>query len=130
MAARRDNDDHGSGIVRTSARKPQPEREAQKTTEPESTTVRATKLSTAEVVKSGLQQVADLTGKEVIGVTSVKALEDGWLVDVEAIEDRRVPSSGDLLAVYEAQLAADGALLGYRRKKRYSRGWGDKGDAL
>ena len=86
-------------------------------------------LSTAEVAAAGLRQIAELTGKEVIGVTSIKALDDGWSVEVEAVEDHRIPSSSDLLALYEAQLATDGALVGYRRRKRYPRGWGDKGDS-
>ena len=47
--------------------------------------------------------------------------EDGWLVSVEVLEDRRVPSSGDILALYEAELDPDGSLLAYRRARRYSR---------
>ncbi len=37
------------------------------------------------------------------------------------LEDRRVPSSGDILALYEAELDPDGSLLAYRRARRYSR---------
>ncbi|HZM80649.1 MAG TPA: gas vesicle protein [Candidatus Limnocylindrales bacterium] len=129
MSAGKDSDTHGSGLVRTSAKRPESGREVSKKAEPESTTHRPSGLSTADVAGAGLRQIAELTGKEVLGVTSIKAIEDGWIVEVEAIEDRRIPSSSDLLAVYEAQLATDGALLGYRRRKRYARGWGDKGDA-
>lgn len=135
MVERRNSDDQGSGLVRTrsSRREPQrePQREAEQTESTQqktATTAKTSRLSAAEVVKSGLEQVAGLTGKEVLGVTSVRAAEDGWLVDVEAVEDRRIPSSSDLLAIYEAQLGPDGALLGYRRKKRYSRGSGDRGE--
>lgn len=130
MSADKNSDDRGSGLVRTRAKKPEPEREQARTAEPESNAGKTSRLSTVEVAGAGLRQIAELTGKEVIGVTSIRALEDGWSVEVEAVEDRRIPSSSDLLAVYEAQLGTDGALVGYRRKKRYARGWGDKGDAL
>ena len=128
MSAGKNSDTQGSGLVRTSAGKRAPEREALRTTGPESVSGKPSRLSPAQVAGAGLRQIAELTGREVVGVTSIKALEDGWLVEVEAVEDRRIPSSGDLLALYEAQLGADGELLGYRRRKRYTRGWGDKGE--
>jgi hypothetical protein len=128
VSAGKNSESHGSGLVRTKADKPGSGGEASSNT-PESTARKPSRLSTGEVARAGLRQIADLTGKEVIGVTSIKALEDGWSVEVEAVEDRRIPSSSDLLALYEAQLATDGALVGYRRRKRYPRGWGDKGDA-
>ena len=55
------------------------------------------------------------------GNISVKLDDGGWLVDVEVVETRRVPDSTDILAVYEAELDAEGELVGYRRVKRYSR---------
>src|SRR5262245_51131478 len=66
--------------------------------------------------------VAEMTGKEPEGVTGVEHTEGGgWLVDVEVVETRRIPDSTDILAVYEAELDADGELLAYRRVKRYTR---------
>ncbi len=41
------------------------------------------------------------------------------------IEDRRIPSSTDMLALYEVVLDMDGELLSYRRTRRYTRGAGD-----
>jgi Gas vesicle synthesis protein GvpO len=66
--------------------------------------------------------VAEMTGKEPEGITSLERAGDGgWLVGVEVVETRRIPDSTDILAVYEAELDADGELLAYRRVKRYSR---------
>ncbi|OBA83316.1 hypothetical protein A9W99_08315 [Mycobacterium sp. 1164966.3] len=48
--------------------------------------------------------------------------QGGWFVEVEVVEDRRIPSSADILALYELELDVDGALLGYGRIGRYSRG--------
>lgn len=78
-------------------------------------------LSAAAAAEAGLRQIASLTGKQPEGVIGVEPTEDGWLISVEVLEDRRVPSSGDILALYEAELDPDGSLLAYRRARRYSR---------
>ena len=41
--------------------------------------------------------------------------EDGWIIEVEIVEDRRIPSAADILALYEIELGPDGDLLGYWR---------------
>jgi len=87
---------------------------------------RLTAMSAGEV---GQRHIAALTGKQSEGVTQVQPAEDGWLVQVEVVEDRRVPSSGDILALYEAELDEEGDLLSYRRLRRYRRGRGDSSEA-
>ncbi|WP_283133146.1 gas vesicle protein GvpO [Rhizohabitans arisaemae] len=86
-------------------------------------------LSAAAAGETGLRHIAELTAREVEGVTLVKPAEEGWLVDVEVVEDRHIPSSGDVLALYEAELDSEGDLLSYRRLRRYRRGSGDDGGA-
>jgi hypothetical protein len=65
-----------------------------------------------------------------LGATSVMPTDDGWTVEVEVVEDRRIPSSTDMLALYEVVLDLDGELLSYRRTRRYVRGVGDSGSGL
>jgi gas vesicle protein GvpO len=48
--------------------------------------------------------------------------EGGWIVEAEVVEDRRIPSTADMLALYEIELDANGELLAYRRTRRYMRG--------
>ena len=84
-------------------------------------------LSAAEAGREGLVQITELTGKDPEGVTGVTRSEDGWLVTVEVVEDRRIPSSTDILSTYETEIDGDGELLSYRRVRRYSRGLGDDG---
>ncbi|GLW11959.1 hypothetical protein Misp01_70870 [Microtetraspora sp. NBRC 13810] len=81
-------------------------------------------LSAATAGSTGLRLIRELTGRDPEGVTLVKPVEDGWVVDVEVVEDRRIPSSGDILALYEAELDMGGDLLSYRRISRYRRGSG------
>lgn len=85
-------------------------------------------LSAAEAGREGLRQIAELTGKEPENVTGVTRSQDGWLVAVEVVEDRRIPSSSDILSTYETEIDDDGEPLSYRRTRRYSRGRGDNGD--
>jgi Gas vesicle synthesis protein GvpO len=85
-------------------------------------------LSAAEAGREGLRQIIELTGKDPESVTGVKRSQDGWLVTVEVVEDRRIPSSTDVLSTYETEIDGDGELLSYRRVQRYSRGRGNNGD--
>lgn len=87
------------------------------------------RFTAAEAGRRGMEQIAGLTGKDPEGVTGVERAEDGWIVTVEVVEDRRIPSSTDILATYETQLGPDGELDSYRRVRRYSRGRGDDGGA-
>ena len=84
-------------------------------------------LTAAQAAQAALRQIADLTGKQVEGIIGVGPAEEGWVVGIEVVEDRRIPSSSDILATYEAGLDMDGELLSYRRIGRYPRGRGDRG---
>lgn len=84
-------------------------------------------LSAATAGSAGPRYIADLTGKDTEGVTLVKPSEDGWTVEVQVVEDHRVPSSGDTLAIYTVDLDVDGELLSYRRVRSYKRAKGDPG---
>jgi hypothetical protein len=83
-----------------------------------------TQISAAQAGRVGLRQIAELTGKEAEGVTGIEPTEDGWLVTVEVVEDRHIPSSTDVLATYEIETDVAGELISYRRDQRYSRGHG------
>ncbi|MEH0934292.1 gas vesicle protein GvpO [Micromonospora psammae] len=82
-------------------------------------------VSAAEAGREGLRQIVGLTGKEPLGITSIQATDEGWLIGVEVVEDHRIPASTDLLGLYEVELDLDGGLLGYRRTRRYQRGKGE-----
>jgi hypothetical protein len=86
------------------------------------------RLSAAEASREGLRQITELTGKDPEGVSGVTPSQDGWLVTVDVVEDRRIPSSTDILSTYETEIADDGELLSYQRVRRYARGRGDSGD--
>jgi hypothetical protein len=82
-------------------------------------------LTARQAARTALRQIVELTAKRAESITGVERREDGWTVSIEVVEDRRVPSSADILATYETRLDEDGELMSYRRVRRYSRGRGD-----
>ncbi len=89
---------------------------------------RATRrIAAAGAAQAAVRQLTDLTARQPEGVTAIEPLEDGWVVGVEVVEDHRIPSSADILAIYEARIGFNGDLVSYRRTKRYARGRGDDG---
>ena len=90
---------------------------------------RSGSLTANQAAKEGLRQISELTGKRPEGVTGLESTDGGWVVGVEVVEDRRIPSSSDILATYEAEFGTAGELLSYRRRQRYSRGRGDASGA-
>jgi hypothetical protein len=85
------------------------------------------RLTAVTAGRAGLRYITELTGKGVEGVTMVKPAGDGWTVEVEVVEDHRVPSSGDTLAIYAVDLDSEGDLVSYRRVRSYKRARGDTG---
>lgn len=87
-------------------------------------------ISAPQAAQAGLRQIVELTGKDASGVVFVERAEDGWSVGVEMVEDRRIPSSSDILGLYQVQIGPDGDLTTYRRTRRYARGRGDSSEVV
>jgi Gas vesicle synthesis protein GvpO len=85
-------------------------------------------LSPDAVTRAAVRDIAELTGKQSLGITSLKRTDSGWEVEVEVLEDRRIPSSSDILGLYRAEIGADGSLVEFRRIRRYPRGKGDSSE--
>ena len=82
-------------------------------------------LDVLAAVRVGRRLIAAVTNREPEGVTSVEPTEAGWTIGVEVLEDRHIPSSSDVLALYEVEVDSAGTLLSYRRTQRYTRGRGN-----
>lgn len=74
------------------------------------------------IASDAARQLLDLTGREAEGITGVERTDDGWKVQVEVVEVRRIPDTTDMLALYEIETDNDGDVQGYRRLRRYVRG--------
>lgn len=80
------------------------------------------RMTAAQAAKAGLKQLTELIGKSPLGVAAVEPAQGGWLVSVEVLEASRIPSSADMLALYEVEIDDDAELVSYRRVRVYSRG--------
>ena len=74
------------------------------------------------VAAEAARQLVELTGKDAEGVVGLDRSDDGWKVEVEVVEVRRIPNTTDVLAMYEVEVDGRGSLKGYRRVRRYVRG--------
>lgn len=72
-------------------------------------------IALSNVVKTARQQLGELTGLEVASTVSVRKDETGWCIQVEVIEKRSLPSSQDILAIYELGIDEDGAVRDFSR---------------
>ena len=84
------------------------------------------KTSPGKLARTAAQQLLELTGRATEGVTSLEKDGDGWRVQVEVVEVRRIPNTTDVLALYEVDADDQGNLQGYRRIRRYVRGTPDE----
>jgi len=80
------------------------------------------RMSGSQVAASAAKQLLELTGKASEGVTALERTDDGWTVQIEVVEVRRIPDTTDVLSLYEVTVDADGNMEGYRRLRRYVRG--------
>jgi hypothetical protein len=78
--------------------------------------------SGVQVAADAAEQLATLIRTPVEAVTGLSRTEDGWRVELEVLEMRRIPESTDVLALYEVEADEDGNLTSYRRIERYVRG--------
>ncbi|MFC3574266.1 gas vesicle protein [Streptomyces yaanensis] len=78
-----------------------------------------------EVLRHARAQFTELTGLAPESVSSLERTEDGWALQIDAVELARVPDTMSLLATYEVELTDDGEVIGYRRVRRYERGRAD-----
>jgi hypothetical protein len=78
-----------------------------------------------EVLRTAGSEFGELTGLRPEAVTRLERSDDGWVIETEVTELRRVPETMSLMAAYEVTTDRRGRLTGYRRLRRYERGRAD-----
>ncbi|KAE8763926.1 gas vesicle protein [Georgenia thermotolerans] len=109
----------GDGGTREGEPREGSRRTAEPRDEPEE---RRPRLTARRAAILALEQLVELTGRAAEGIVGVERDHDGWKVTIEAVEDRHVPSTADIMAEYEVELDTDGELVAYHRRSRYVRG--------
>jgi hypothetical protein len=92
------------------------------------TSTRQGRLTGAQLANRAQRQLAEITGLQEEGVSSLARDDDGsWRVTVELLELSRVPDTDDVIGSYEVELDETGELIGYRRLRRYPRSQAGEG---
>jgi hypothetical protein len=85
------------------------------------------RLSAREAVEAVRDEFPALLGRPIEEVLGVQKTDDkNWLVMVQVVELERVPRTTDVLGAYAVELDEDGDLIGYRRRRRYTRAQTDE----
>jgi hypothetical protein len=72
--------------------------------------------SPREIVTGAIQQVQELIGRPIEGVTGMEKDGSEWRVTLEVVELERIPNTTDILGQYK-----DGEVTGAQRTRRYHR---------
>ena len=75
----------------------------------------------ARLGNRALEEIEGLVGCPAEGVSGIRRTDDGWVVLVDVLELERMPSTTDVLGLYEVTINGDDEVSGYRRVKRYLR---------
>lgn len=84
------------------------------------------RISAPDAMRKAARQLSELLGSDPDSVSALKPDDDGWTADVEVVEIERIPDTSSVMASYRVTLDSQGQLLGYERKRRYSRGQIDR----
>jgi hypothetical protein len=79
-----------------------------------------------KAVRGALEQFAELTQMDPVATTGVRREDDGWSVLVDVVELERIPSTTSVMATYRVDVDTVGALCGYERLRRFTRGQVDQ----
>jgi hypothetical protein len=85
------------------------------------------KVKPKDIAARAAEQMQELLGRQVEGVTGLEKDGDDWKVTLEVLELERVPTTTDVLGSYEVLLDSDGDLTGAQRTRRYARGEAGEG---
>ncbi|HEX3043435.1 MAG TPA: gas vesicle protein GvpO [Bacillota bacterium] len=81
------------------------------------------RLPLEAVIQRGKQQITGLTGYNSLAVIEAQPGRDGnWNLKIEFVEREAIPSTMDLIGLYEVVLNADGEVVNFSRKNLRKRG--------
>lgn len=78
--------------------------------------------SLRSIAVAAATELAALIGNDVEGIVGAEKTDDGWRIQLDVVESRRIPATTDILATYEVEVDTQGAMTGYRRINRFVRG--------
>ncbi|MFF7731292.1 gas vesicle protein GvpO [Streptomyces sp. NPDC008001] len=104
------------------------DREPETAEAPRKHAAREERLAATEAMRSAVEQLSELLGRQPESVSSLKPTEEGWEARVEVVEVERIPETTSVMASYDVVLDQAGRLLAYERGRRYTRAQTDRDD--
>lgn len=74
------------------------------------------------VMAMAQQQIAEITGMTIERVVGLERNDQGWVLECEVVERDAIPTTMDVLGLYEFELDPTGAIRQFRRKSSRHRG--------
>ena len=79
-------------------------------------------VAIGQLIQKAREQLGDMTGLELGSTLSARKDEDGWHVQVEAVEKKSLPDSQDILATYDLTMSDGADVLDFNRVGMRKRG--------
>lgn len=79
-------------------------------------------VAMGQLIQKAREQLGDMTGLELGSTLLARKDDDGWHVQVEAVEKKSLPDSQDILAIYDLTLDEDANVLDFNRSGMRKRG--------
>ena len=79
-------------------------------------------VAMGQLIQKAREQLGDLTGLELGSTLSARKDDDGWHVQLEAVEKKSLPDSQDILATYDLTMDAGANVLDFNRIGMRKRG--------
>jgi len=79
-------------------------------------------VAMGQLIQKAREQLGDMTGLELGSTLSARKHDDGWHVQVEAVEKKSLPDSQDILATYDLTMNDNADVLDFNRTGMRKRG--------
>ena len=79
-------------------------------------------VAMGQLIQKAREQLGDMTGLELGSALSARKDDDGWHVQLEAVEKKSLPDSQDILATYDLTMDDSANVLNFNRIGMRKRG--------
>lgn len=79
-------------------------------------------MDVLEIKKRVFPKIKEALDKEPEAISSLEETKEGWVLQCDVLEKKAVPSTFDLLKVFEFRLDKNGEITGFKQIKKVRRG--------
>jgi len=79
-------------------------------------------MNILEIQKKVFPKIKEALNKEPEAISSLEETKDGWVLQCDVLEKKAVPSTFDLLKIFEFRLDKNAEITGFKQVKKVRRG--------